>query len=79
MDLLSNVPDFWMKNFGDWCIYILLLNELYSNDWQKHTNKIARFALNPVHNMDIWVILHGATFSLMLKIYLREEVDWLHR
>ena len=42
---------------------ILLLIELYINDWQKHENK-----------MDMWVILHGTKFLLTLKIYLREEV-----
>ena len=42
---------------------ILLLIELYINDWQKHENK-----------MDMWVILHGAEFLLTLKIHFREEV-----
>ena len=31
--------------------------------------------MRPVHRMDILVILRGATFSLMLKIYLRGEVE----
>ena len=37
---------------------ILLLIELYINDWQKHENK-----------MDMWVILQGTEFLLTLKIY----------
>ena len=44
-------------------IDILLLTELYINDWQKHENK-----------MDMSVILHGTEFLLTLKIYLREKV-----
>ena len=44
-------------------IDILLLIELYINDWQKHENK-----------MDMWVILQGTEFLLTLKIYLGEEV-----
>ena len=31
--------------------------------------------MSPVHRMDILEILQGATFSLMLKIYLRGEAE----
>ena len=40
------------------------------NYWQRHENKIARLALNPVHMIDKNVTFYGATFSL---IYLGEK------